>query len=76
MERYEINKAIRQLLGMTGVELAKRVEVTKQTISHYECGANVLRPVERVIEIELDLAIESCKDEKIKTICEQLKHDR
>lgn len=76
MKRYEANQNIRKLLGLSGRQLAERVEVTKQTISHYECGLSVIRPVERVIEIELDLAIESCTDEKIKEICDQLKLER
>ena len=76
MKRYEANQNIRKLLGLSGRQLAERVEVTKQTISNYECGLNVIRPVERVIEIELDLAIERCTDAKIKEICEQLKLER
>ena len=43
---------------MSGRELSERVEVTKQTISNYECGKNIYRPLERVIEWELDLVID------------------
>lgn len=76
MKRYLINKSIRTLLGLSGRQLAERVEVTKQTISHYEAGRPVNRPTERVIEIELDLAIEQCVNVELKKICEQLKTQR
>ena len=76
MKRYEINRSIRRLLGVSGRELAERVEVTKQTISNYEKGCAVCRPIERVIEIELDLFIESCPDDTIKDMCYQLKRKR
>lgn len=76
MQRREINRKIRETLGMSGRELSERVEVTKQTISNYECGKNTYRPLERVIEWELDLAIDNCTDLKIKKLCEQLKSSR
>ena len=38
MQRREINRKIRELLGISGRELSERVEVTKQTISNYETG--------------------------------------
>lgn len=55
MERYEINRKIRELLGLSGRELAERVGVTKQAIGHYESGYAVNKPTLRVIEWELDL---------------------
>lgn len=76
MERYKINQSIRKLLGLSGADLAKVVEVTKQTISNYERGFCYSRPLERVIEIELDIAIEKCEDDTIKKICEKLKLER
>ena len=76
MERYKINRIIRNLLDLSGRQLAERVEVTKTTISNYEQGMSVSRPVERVIEIELDQAIEECTDEMIKDVCYKLKHER
>lgn len=76
MKRYEVNQNIRKLLKLSGRQLAERVEVTKQTISHYETGLGVIRPVERVIEIELDLEIEKCTDETIRGLCELLKLER
>lgn len=76
MERYTINKHIRKQLQITGSELAKRVEVSKQTISNYECGKHCNRPTERIIELELDLAIEQCENELIKEVCEYLKLKR
>jgi transcriptional regulator with XRE-family HTH domain len=76
MKRYEANQNIRKLLGLSGRQLAERVEVTKQTISNYERGLTVIRPVERVIEIELDSLIEKCTDETIRNMCEILKLKR
>ena len=73
MQRREINRKIRELLGISGRELSERVEVTKQTISNYEIGKTTTRPLERVIEWELDLAIDNCTDLVIKNLCEQLK---
>lgn len=73
MQRREINRKIRELLGISGRELSERVEVTKQTISNYENGRSMTRPLERVIEWELDLAIDNCTDLVIKDLCEQLK---
>lgn len=73
MQRREINRKIRELLGISGRELSERVEVTKQTISNYETGKAMSRPLERVIEWELDLAIDNCTDHVIKDLCEQLK---
>ena len=73
MQRREINRKIRELLGISGRELSERVEVTKQTISNYETGKSMTRPLERVIEWELDLAIDNCTDLVIKDLCEQLK---
>ena len=73
MQRREINRKIRELLGISGRELSERVEVTKQTISNYEIGKSMTRPLERVIEWELDLAIDNCTDLVIKNLCEQLK---
>lgn len=65
MQRREINRKIR--------ELSERVEVSKQTISNYEIGKATSRPLERVIEWELDLAINNCTDLVIKDLCERLK---
>lgn len=76
MTRYEINQHIRKLLKLSSTELAKRVEVTRQNINYYERGVCRNRPTERVIEIELDLEIERCTNEKIKSICEDLKLER
>ncbi len=76
MQRREINRKIRELLGISGRELSERVEVTKQTISNYETGRAMSRPLERVIEWELDLAIDNCTDLIIKNLCEQLKVKR
>lgn len=73
MQRREINRKIRELLGISGRELSERVEVTKQTISNYEIGKATTRPLERVIEWELDLTIDNCADLVIKDLCEQLK---
>ena len=73
MQRREINRKIRELLGISGRELSERVEVTKQTISNYEIGKSMTRPLERVIEWELDLAIDNCTDLVVKDLCEQLK---
>lgn len=73
MTRYEVNRTIRILLDLSGRELAERVEVTKQTISNYERGRCHSRPTERVIEIELDLAIENCTDDVAKSMCHTLK---
>lgn len=76
MERYIVNQHIRKHLKISGWELAERVEVTKQTISNYETGKCCFRPLERVIEIELDIAIELCDDELIKEFCQYLRTKR
>ena len=73
MQSREIDRKIRELLGISGRKLSERVEVTKQTISNYETGKAMTRPLERVIEWELDLAIDNCTDPVIKDLCEQLK---
>ena len=72
MKRYKINKGIRQFLGLSTRDLAKLVEVSAQTICNYENGKSVIRPVERVIEMELDLATEICRDVDAKEICKKL----
>lgn len=76
MERYTINQHIRKHLKISGTEMAKRVEVTKQTISNYELGRCSSRPLERVIEMELEEAINKCEDELIKELCNYLKLKR
>jgi transcriptional regulator with XRE-family HTH domain len=76
MKRYKINRGIRHCLGLSSRDLSKRVEVSAQTISNYERGKSVIRPVERVIEIELDMAIEACQDSDIKEICKKLQLKR
>lgn len=73
MQRRKVNRKIRELLGISGRELAERVEVTKATISIYENGKATSRPLERVIEWELDLAVDNCTDPVIRDLCEQLK---
>ena len=73
MQRREINRKIRESLGISGRELSERVEVTKQTISNYETGKSMTRPLERVIEWELDLAINNCTDLVVRDLCEKLK---
>ena len=73
MQRREINRKIRELLGISGRKLSERVGVTKQTISNYEIGKATTRPLERVIEWELDLAIDNCTDLVTKDLCEKLK---
>ena len=77
MKRNEVNKGIRQLLGLSGAELARRVEVSRQTINNYERGIYcTMRPLERVIEIELDLELDHCIDPEIKEQCEVLREKR
>ena len=76
MERCEINKRIRQVLGLSQKELADKVETTKQTIGNYERNHSYSRVLERVIEIELDLAIDSSEKDSIKRCCEILKQER
>lgn len=77
MKRREVNRKIRELLGMSGRELSERVEVTRQTISVYETGkTKTYRPLERVIEWELDSAVAECTDQTIRRLCEQLKLER
>lgn len=73
MKRYLINRAIRECLGLSGQYFASKVEVTKQAISRYERGGSVIRPLERVYEMELDLAIDNCDVPEIKECCEKLK---
>ena len=75
-ERHVCNKIIRLLLGASCAQLAQKVEVSKQTICNYESGKPVLRPVERVIEIELDLLIEDCDRDDVKDLCRQLQSNR
>lgn len=77
MKRREVNRKIRELLGMSGRELSERVEVTRQTISMYETGkTKTYRPLERVIEWELDSAVAESTDQTIRRLCEQLKLER
>lgn len=76
MKRYIVNQRIRKWLNISGRELAERVGVTKQTISLYELGKSYHKPTERVIEWELDAAIEQCDDPLTKEFCEHLKLKR
>ena len=76
MTRCEINKRIRLLTGITQAELAKKVEVSKQTISNYEKGYKTINPVQRVIELELDAAVEQIDSDQIKEICYDLQKCR
>lgn len=71
-ERRIANRKIREILGLSGKDLSDRVECTRQTISNYECGKTSCRYLERVIEIELDLAINQCTDKEIVELCRTL----
>lgn len=76
MERYVINKKIREMLGLSGQELGERVGVTKAAIHHYEGGGGVNKPTLRVIEWELDAAVDELDDGIIKDICHILQKGR
>ncbi len=78
LDRKFYNKNIREILKLTRTELAHRVEVTRQTIYNYEMVERkaVNRPLERVIEWELDKAIEECSNMRTRTLCDSLKHRR
>ena len=77
LDRKFYNRSIRERLGLSVLELAQRVEVTRQTIHNYEIGRyGVFRPLERVIELELDKAIEDCRDSETIDICRELKDRR
>jgi DNA-binding XRE family transcriptional regulator len=77
LDRNFYNRSIRERLGLSVLELAKRVEVTRQTIHNYEIGRyGVFRPLERVIELELDKAIAKCCDSEKIDICRELRYRR
>lgn len=76
MNRCETNKRIRMLLNITIMELAKRVGVSRTTIIKYETGLCKKPIVERVVELELDMAIEKCTEKGVKTACEILRSAR
>jgi DNA-binding XRE family transcriptional regulator len=76
MKRYEIHRTIRNIVQLSGIELAERVEVTKQTISNYENGRCYSKPTQRVIEIELDLEVDKMIDSELKHQCHILQNMR
>lgn len=77
LDRKFYNRSIRERLGLSVLELAQRVEVTRQTIHNYEIGRyGVFRPLERVIELELDKAITECGDSDKIDICIDLRERR
>lgn len=77
LDRKFYNRSIRERLGLSVLELAQRVEVTRQTIHNYEIGRyGVFRPLERVIELELDKAITECGDSDKIDICRDLRERR
>lgn len=74
IDRKWYNRSIREALNLSLIELARRVEVSRQTVYNYEKGrGKILRPIERVIELELDKAIEECTDYRTKVMCENLR---
>ena len=76
MDRYRINRIIRKQLHMTGAELAERIGMSRQTVSHYETGRSTFRSTERIIELELAIEVSNCTDEDVKYVCELLINDR
>lgn len=63
MKRYEYNKIIRTILGISVNELAMRVGFTKAIISGYEKGILYNEFGERRIELKLNELLKICKDE-------------
>lgn len=77
VDRKWYNRSIREALNLSPIELARRVEVSRQTVYNYEKGkGKILRPIERVIEWELDKSIEECTDHRTKVRCESLRYRR
>lgn len=73
MKRNEVNKTMRELLGLTQQQLGERVGVSRQLIAMYEQGRTERRTTVRVIELELDIAIDNCTEGSIKEECKKLK---
>lgn len=72
MERYIMNQRIRLYLHISGAEIARRVGLSAQTVSNYECGHKVRKSTEQLIENELARIILKCDDELLKEFCEYL----
>ena len=76
MQKWIINKLIMKALGISTKELANQMGVTRATVSSYVNGKPTSKLLQRCVDLELDLYINECTNQKIKDFCEELKTKR
>ena len=63
-------------LGISTKKLANQMGVTRATVSSYVNGKPTSKLLQRCVDLELDLYINECTNQKIKDFCEELKTKR
>ncbi len=76
MQKWIINKLIMKALGISTKELANQMGVTRATVSSYVNGKPTSKLLQRCVDLEMDLYINKCTNQKIKDFCEELKTKR
>ncbi len=76
MQKWIINKLIMKALGISTKKLANQMGVTRATVSSYVNGKPTSKLLQRCVDLELDLYINECTNQKIKDFCEELKTKR
>lgn len=76
MQKWIINKLIMKALGISTKKLANQMGVTRATVSSYVNGKPTSKLLQRCVDLELDLYINECTNQKIKNFCEELKTKR
>lgn len=76
MQKWIINKLIMKALGISTKELANQMGVTRATVSSYVNGKRTSKLLQRCVDLEMDLYINECTNQKIKDFCEELKTKR
>lgn len=76
MQKWFVNKMIMRTLGVSTKELANQMGVTRATVSSYINGKHTSKLLQRCVDLELDLYINDCTNQKIKDFCEELKTKR
>lgn len=75
MTRNEVNKKIRLLLDIPGIDVAKAINYSKQAVCNYERSGGLIR-LQAKIEWYLDKRIYECDDRDLREVCEDLRSKR
>lgn len=61
--------SVRLILGTSQVELANKLDTTKQTVSNIETGRSKNRMAIKFYKITIEQLISECEDERLKIAC-------